>query len=302
MIESKWRRYVGLATTAILNNNDRILEVYCPEFMPTKDGKMTAADAKPQKKKMTVKSVLGQNYTADIAVAPTIKCEYLGTSTNHDVPDIHIGEQVRVHNYAGMEKFYWTPLGRDDNLRRVEHYKVKIADQQKTVKELTDDNTYLFEMDTRNGKLIRLKTSWSDGEEYIYQFHIDAKANKVTMWDTNKAGLMNICTIDSNIPLIRAVNRNKTFFELRADDINMYAPGNFTGVIDKNATVTIKGNLTCNVIGNAIFSYAANVTISIAQTLKETFTAWTASVANKLAITAKKAIIADSKGNTLHKP
>ena len=310
MIKSKWNKYVGIATTAILHNNDRILEVYCPEFMPTKHGNMSAKDTKLKVEKVTLNAPKNKKNTAEFSLANTIECEYMGSNTNVDIPDIHIGEQVWVHNYAGTEKFYWSALDRDDNIRRVEHYKVKIADEQKTNKELTDDNTYLFEMDTRNGKLIRLKTSWSDGEEYIYQFHINAKTNVVTLWDTNKQGKMNIITLDSNIPLIRAYNRDETFVELRAKDINMYAPENWNVTVDKDANFTIAGNVTSTVMGNVTSTILKNftstvtnnVTLMIGNAVTQTCKKWALKVAAILNISAKKASISDDDGKSLHVP
>lgn len=327
MVKSKWFKYLGIATTAILNNNDRIIEVYCPDFLPTLEGIMSKADTVPKKKQITIDSPLGEKNTASVGMGKTIKCEYMGSDTNKDVPDIHIGEQVWVHNYAGTETFYWSCADRDDNIRRVEHYKISIADQQKTNKVLTDDNTYLFEMDTRNGKLIRFKTSWSDGEEYIYQFHVDAVTNMVTLWDTNKAGEINLCQIDSNIPMIRALNRSKTYIELRDKDINMYAPRDWNVIVDRHANFIIGGNLTStikgdatstilgklistvikdvisSVTGNVTFTYLKNMTLTVTQTVTQTCKDWTVTVANAMNLTGKKGSVAIQEGGKiLHPP
>jgi len=216
--QGKITAYIGIARTAIENNNDRILEVYVPELLPFKTGIMKKND-KPEQKVITLMSPDNVPVIGKVQLTDTIQCEYMGLSTNNDVPDIHVGEQVVVLNVAGTEKFYWVPLGRDDNLRRVEHYRISIADEQKTVKELNDDNTYFFEMDTRKYKRVIISTSKSDGEKFRYKIEIDAKANTVIIQDDDG----NFFKLDSNIPMLIMQDKPGCKVQICDKNINIFA-------------------------------------------------------------------------------
>lgn len=349
MVESKLRTYIGIAATAITENNDIMLEVYVPEFIPVKTGELSLSKAradsndvlkrvgqspnssvftKEDTNRTTVKSKVNNMgmdkdtvelndvhkniKVVNVITSETIECEYFGNLTNQDVPDIHVGEKVLVYNIAGTEKFYWTAIGRDDHIRQFEHYKIKIADKKLTIKDLDDDNTYLFEMDTRNGKIIRLQTSNSDGEKYRYYIKIDAV--KSTMEFRDDSG--NTLILESEKPRWFLTNRDQCWMELIGPDMNINVPNNMTTTVGNDYSLFVGGNRKIEVSGDTTHTFSGKLSVKVIKdytlsvvgkwsiTAKEcvmSFIKWTATVGT-LAFTAKKASIVDSDGKTLHPP
>ena len=245
MIPSNIRQYIGIAATAIENNNDRILEVYCPEFAPFKvgvDGKATTKVAPLS----VIDNETGEKVPVSINMADTIKCEYLGENTNMDIPDIHIGELIKVTNFGGDEKFYWSCLDRKDYIRHVEHWRLSVADQRKTNKELTDDNTYFIDIDTRNHKRVLISTSNTDKEAFRYTILIDAIANQITLKDD--AG--NIIRLDSNIPRIYMLNNTGTLVDLNGPNLIQNVPGNMSTTVMGDYTIEVTGDYKRATAGN----------------------------------------------------
>ena len=69
MLENNTRQYIGIATTAIEHNNDKILEVHIPELLPCKMGKMgtNSQDTESKNKQhVTIESLSGGSENATI--------------------------------------------------------------------------------------------------------------------------------------------------------------------------------------------------------------------------------------------
>lgn len=150
-MDNKWCTFIGVAATAVESTNQSEIEVYCQELLPLYSG---TPETKFEKRTIQLNGAHGKPLISQFKTGATVKASYLGCSTNHHIPDIHVGEQLWLHSYSGNDVFYWTPMGRDDNIRRFEHYRSQAAAEDKTldpleVKELDNDNTYFSEIDTR---------------------------------------------------------------------------------------------------------------------------------------------------------
>jgi hypothetical protein len=156
-----------------------------------------------------------------ITITNVIEASYLDLMSNRSgPPDIVKGEQVLLFQYSDTDEYYWFPLGRDDDLRRLEHYRISVSDDQKTVKILDKNNTYYIELDTLHDKAITIATSKSDGEKYKYHFKIDANNNTVTLQDD----IGNEIWLESDIPRIMLKNSSDTIVDLNDKDILFGAP------------------------------------------------------------------------------
>lgn len=191
----------------------KTLSVYAPEILPAMDdyGDLTV--------KQTVKftdAKSGLEFAETMAESNIIRAEYFDMATNRSgPPDMRQGEQVLLFHYADTDKYFWFPTGRDDNLRRLERFRLAVSNDSSAQKELNDDNTYFIEMDTLHSKRIRIQTSKSDGESYIYTIIVNSDTNTLTINDD----IGNELIIESDIPRVRLKNSDYSFLDLFQKDV-----------------------------------------------------------------------------------
>ena len=208
------------------------LEVEVPEIMPfyhSKGELIDPATRKPLRRKygFKLKSPNNPNLTGEVTESPSIKCYYWGGS-NHSVPHITMGEQVLVIHHKGNDTYYWKELGRDNELRRVEKYRIFVNDQKLVVKtadvanknvgRVNDDNSYYLEFDTIN-KHILLSTSNSDGETIRYFMKFNTKTNTYALWDTRG----NRFELDSDEHRWYFRNADQSVVDMHRTHINIWA-------------------------------------------------------------------------------
>jgi len=228
------------------------LEVVIPEACPiyTGTGKLIdEVSRKPLSRRFSFKLQTpdNKNVTGAVTEYPSIKCYYLGHS-NASVPHVTVGEQVLVYHYLGSDIFYWKELGRDNELRRLEKYRIFVADQQKVDKEadtaltnkkrINDDNSYYLEFDTIN-KHILLSTANSDGETIRYFLKMNTKTNTFSIWDTKG----NRFEIDSDEHRLYMRNQEQSVVDIHGTNINMWSQDSITIESD---TVTVVSRKTKN--------------------------------------------------------
>lgn len=273
MLKSKWNTFVGMAVTSIETQNQKDLYVLCPEALPFVSGSGATITEGVETRRVSVKRADGSTYNGKINLSQTLYCTYMGDDTNRSIPDVHNGEQVIVHNYDGTDVFYWSPMDRDDSIRETEHIRWSVADLHKVIKDLNDDNTYYFEMDTKYKKKITISTSNSDGEKYRYFVIIDAVANTVEIKDDSG----NFLLLDSNVPRWKIQNRDLTMIDMWKKNINIYALENIELYAGKHffietpymkSTITDKYELwSTNLISNNVTGKVPIFTNNVTGTL-----------------------------------
>lgn len=224
-----------------------ILEVVIPELTPIYrgDGKIIDEDKRIPLRRIfqsQLKTPTNANMTVKVTESPSVKCYYLGGS-NHSVPHITMGEQVLVYHYLGSDTYYWKELGRDNELRRIEKYRIFVADQQAVKKDadvalgnqlrLNDDNTYYLEFDSIN-KHILLSTSNSDGETIRYFMKFNMKTNTFSLWDT----FGNRVEIDSNEHRLYMRNQDQSVIDIHRKAINIWAQDSINIEADTVTTIS----------------------------------------------------------------
>src|SRR5574343_1344956 len=98
----------------------------------------------------------GKAYAIEVGSDNTILATWLclGSENRETPPDVRRGERVLLYRYSQNDTFYWTSMGLDKGLRRLEtviHRFSGHTDEESTV--LTDDNSYWFEVSTHKGSI-----------------------------------------------------------------------------------------------------------------------------------------------------
>lgn len=159
------------------------LEIVPVESVGYVDGEMTDETETFEEKGV---DQYGNSYSVKVETSNCLVAEWLQWGTNRvTAPNVRRGERVVIWQYADTDKYYWSSLGMDDHLRRLETVIFAFSNtKDESTKLLTKDNSYYFEIDTHK-KLITLSTSKSDGEPYAYNIQINTKDGIVLITDDN---------------------------------------------------------------------------------------------------------------------
>lgn len=169
----------------------------------------------------------GENreYQIKIEANTSLECEWLHLGEHRQTaPDIRRGEQVIIWEIENStdEKYYWSSMGRDSNLRRLESVLwafSNVSDPEEDVDSLNYDNAYTVEVSTHS-KQITIRTNKYDGEPFAYVIQLNTKDGNYTVQDD----VGNYIQLDSAETTIDFTNKDKTHFRLNKKDIFGYAP------------------------------------------------------------------------------
>ena len=235
--------YLGIAATDKAEDSIE-LEVWPLELLPGSNG--NGVEAVAQDNEVTVDGV-----THHVTTANTIRAQWDGDTVVQFPPMVRKGEQVYLMEY-GTNQWYWKSAGRDDGCRRLDSYRLGVSGSLENNAEITDDNTYFIEMNTRTAKHIKISTSAADGEEHRYTLLLNAATSEIHLADDYG----NQLSIESNTPRVCLKNHNNTLVDLNKDDIFLAAPRNIT-LISKTGDisfVTQSGNINTSATGGDIVS------------------------------------------------
>lgn len=204
----------------------------------------------------------GGEWSAQVDIDKTLKATWLSLETNRETPpDLMRGEQVLIWQYADTDKYFYTSMGRDDVLRRLETVVYRwsnVPDPTTDVEAMTDENSYRLTLSTHDQK-IELVTNMNNGEPFAYQFLLDTKVGKFTLTDN----VDNYIFLDSENTHIKAHNKETTFFELNKKDINAYAPQDMTFTVDRDVKMTVGRHVAFDIGGNYSTSVGGNETVDV---------------------------------------
>ena len=95
-----------------------LLEVYPIEHFGYLDGEI---NSDPTTTKASGVDANGKAYTTSVTTTNSIQATWIQWGSNRTTPpDVRRGERVLLWRYADTDQFYWTTLGMDDYLRRLE--------------------------------------------------------------------------------------------------------------------------------------------------------------------------------------
>lgn len=221
-----------------------IIEVTLAEVSPFIDGEITD-NAEVSSVKGVASS--GKAFDVNLRSTVTVKARWLPFGTNRATPsDVRRGMKVRVFQFGDEDEYYWSEMGDDPNLYKLETvvYKWSGNGQEDTPNDAT--NSYYFEINTHDG-VVAFHTSDSNGEFGVWDVQINTKESILVIRDS----LANFITMETQTGHIEAQNFKGTYFKMVGKDIMGYAGGTTTWecpVTNWKGDFNLKGNF--NLDGN----------------------------------------------------
>lgn len=189
------------------------IEVYPFEILPNLKTALTSKTVESVKEGISFKT--GKPYRSTVKRGMSIKAEWLGKTNMGLAPDVRWREQVKLYQAGDSDKWYWTSLGRDDDLRRLESLLFYInANPEATDMPLDKDHLYRLYISSHD-KIITLTTTTANGEFTTYEFTFNLKDGKVELRD----GEGNYLLLNSAETLIKLFNKDETTIELNRTNI-----------------------------------------------------------------------------------
>ncbi|AXH70744.1 hypothetical protein [Vibrio phage BONAISHI] len=227
------RKFIGVSRVA--ENKKRgshIVEVYPREQLPTVDDAIT-----PALQKVEFQGIdCGERpYSAVLQRGFTIPCKWLGSTNRATPPDVRRGERVNIYRDGDSQNYYWSAIGQDDHLRRLETVILTInANPDNSDVEPGPDNTWSIEMSSHEGH-ITLRTTQANNEKAAWILQFDCADGKFVVEDEKGMHFLK----DSVNDLIRLQNQATSKIELNKKDINIFCEENIN-INSKNLTQIIK--------------------------------------------------------------
>lgn len=160
----------------------------------------------------------GKTYTVEITVGSTLNCQWLPIGSNRvTAPDVRRGERVMIWQFADVDRYYWTPLGMDDDLRRLETAIFAFSATADDDEELDPaTNMYTLEVSTHEGH-ITIHTTQANDEPFEYTIQLNTRDGNFFITDNED----NTVILDSAERIIKAINADET--EITIDKQTIYA-------------------------------------------------------------------------------
>lgn len=183
----------------------------------------------------------GNAFNVVMETSNTIVAEWMPLDSNRvEPPNIRRGERVLLWQFGDTDKYYWTPTGFDDNVRRKETFIFRLSNtDDEADKTITPENSYWFEMSTHR-KQITLSTSKSANEPFAYTIQVDADAGRVTICD-DANNFIELSSAEKKIILCNGddthIVLDKTNLTMNASDTVKITCKNYL-VNAKSATIT----------------------------------------------------------------
>lgn len=198
----------------------------------------------------------GTSYTASVTMDTALEAEWLPLDSNRvTAPNVRRGERLLIWRFADSEEYYWSDVGLDQRLRRLETVTLAInANPEEQADGRDPANCYMLEISAHN-KTITLTTTTKNGEFCGYAFQANLNDGR---WSLND-DLGNIALLDSKETSFQFTNADTTNFDMTKKDINFYAPGDFTSVVEGDVTWSIGGNYTATVSGDFTTEVSGNI-------------------------------------------
>lgn len=193
------------------------------EVFPVEDIGYTSTDVNDEREihNESGEDAYGNVYVDEISTSNCIIAEWLPWGTNrHTPPNVRRGEKVMLWQYDNVDKYYWTIMGTEDYLRRLETVVWNFSDtRDESVKKLTADNSYSVIMSTHT-KEITIQTAKSDGEEFEYIIKLDVEKSMFVLTDSD----LNQITLESKEKRIALRNSDETSIVIDKKNITLTAP------------------------------------------------------------------------------
>jgi len=172
---------IGIIVKDILED-DLYIDIAPIEIQTGIDGELSVTNNLEH----TVISPDGTIANIKVTRSDIIKAKWMpyGDTNRLEPPTVCKGERVRIYQYSDTDQYYWTTLYNELELRKVEKRTIVVSNKASIeipADELLD-HTYYAIMDTIN-KLVKLRTSTTDGEYTTYDITIDTREGQLEIID-----------------------------------------------------------------------------------------------------------------------
>jgi hypothetical protein len=201
MAESKFEFYSLGYVTKDIEEDDLWVEVYPIEKTPTADGNIDALTVEDS----VIRDLENNTHSIKINKTYKITAKWINESDSNRItpPNVCAGETIRIFRYAGTDKYFWSTLYNELDLRKLEKATYVYSNKRSIKNKSLLDKVYYWTIDTIN-KYVRLHTDDSDGELTTYDFEIDTKNGTVTLKD----GKDNAIILESDLENLNFIINN----------------------------------------------------------------------------------------------
>ena len=211
--------------------NARDIEILLPEDASNLDGERVPL---AESKGFDLVDRFGNQSSGSVTYTEGIFANWLpARSGSMEPPSIRRGERVLVYHQKGTEAYWWTEMGLDDGLRRLDTILIAISNtRDEETTQLNYDNSYWIEFSTVN-KRISITTTKSDGEPFKYHLSLDTKEGILKFIDDIDNSMMLV----SKERLIEFKNADNSRVEMDKGVITSSTDAGASSVID-NENIT----------------------------------------------------------------
>lgn len=212
----------------------------------------------------------GKAYSVELDTTNTVTATWLplGSSNRMTAPDVRRGETVVLYRFADSDKFWWTTLKDDMNLRKLETVIYAFSGTKDENAKSTSENCYFLEVSTHQ-KLVHFHTSKANGEPFMYDIQINTKdgfiqiqddANNFFRFDSKERQLEMVNSDNSRIEINKTnifiestdliamksknITQESTSHVIKANTLDITATTTHTGSITENGNINQTGNFT----------------------------------------------------------
>jgi len=180
-----------------------------------------------------------------------------GHSNRITSPDVVQGETVVIFRYSDTDEYYWTTIFREPSIRRLEDVVYAFGDIKDGNDAYDLNSSYYLRINTFD-KFIRLRTSKTNSERFIYDVTIDTDNSIVTLTDD----VGNSFKLESDINKITVttnedIELNTTRVTINASEkVDINTPiTNISGNVNISGSTHSDGDITS---GGSIIDTAGN--------------------------------------------
>lgn len=180
----------------------------------------------------------GNSYSVPMNISNGIRAVWLPLGSNRlSPPNVRRGERVLLWQYGDDDEYYWSTIGLDDYLRRLETVIYAFsATKDESVRKLTPDNSYWIEVSTHR-KNITLSTTTINEEPYAYKIQLNTKDGALVIAD-DAGNLFELDSSKNKFTLKNADNQSLVLegktLKINANKIEIKGDTSFAGKLTSN--------------------------------------------------------------------
>lgn len=163
-----------------IEEDSMYVDIYPAESLNTHTGELNEENIVHT----TTKDVEGKVISINIDKSRLLTAKWIPINQSNRVtpPNVCKGETVLIYNYAGTDKYFWSTMYAEPDLRKREKVTYFFSNKDSIDDEEWPEHAYTLTVDTIN-KVVSLKTADNDGELTTYEISLDTAEGMLTIVD-----------------------------------------------------------------------------------------------------------------------